>query len=327
MLYLATRGESFSGAKDALAQADWSMLLPFCLCMAAQHFFRTWRWGQLLAPIQAVSFRRLLPISTVGFFAILALPLRMGEIVRPYLIAQPPKLRVSHGLGTLAVERVFDGLFLAFAAFAAVVMARAAGKTVPPWIFAAGLVALGLFLAALVVLILTLWQRERAVELCRRLVSLVSLRLAERAASIAEGVVDGFRALPSARRLFWFGMATLLYWLFNALSLQVLADGFDLPIGIEAAIGLTALIGIGIMIPAGPGFIGNFELFAEGALKLYVAADVFKLKGGAFIIAMHATNAAWYILTGVIAMFSAHVSFTRVIDVSSHAPEIQAEGG
>ena len=124
MLYLASRQLSFSGMWQAMLTADWSVLLPYFACLAAQHFFRAWRWGQLLAPIAPVPFRRILPISSVGFFAILALPLRMGELVRPYLIADPPSIRMSHGLGTMAVERVLDGLILSLSAFVVVAVAR-----------------------------------------------------------------------------------------------------------------------------------------------------------------------------------------------------------
>jgi uncharacterized protein (TIRG00374 family) len=327
MLYLATRGDSFSGLSQAFGRADWSVLLPYFAYMAIQHFFRSWRWGQLLAPIHPVPFSRLLPVSSVGFFAILALPLRMGEIVRPYLIADPPALRVSHGLGTMAVERVFDGLVLSLCGFAAVAIAREQGSDVPSWVFAAGVVALGLFVAALSVLVVTLWQRERAVALCRRLVAIVSQRLAARAASIAEGVVEGFRALPNIKRLALFTAATLCYWLFNALSFEVLASGFDIDLTLGQSIALVALIGIGIMVPAGPGFVGNFELFAKGALGLYLDRQTLHGRGMAFIVAAHATNATWYIATGAIAMFSAHVSFNRVISVSTHAADSVERSG
>lgn len=320
MLYLAVRRIEFSGVWSVLMRADWRLLAPFFVCMAVQHVFRAWRWGQLLAPIHPVPFSRILPISTVGFFAILALPLRMGEFVRPYLIADPPRIRMSQALGTMAVERVFDGLVVSLAAFSAVALAEARGVRVPGWVFGAGLIALGLFCVVLVVLVMTLWQRERAVILCRRLIGVFSKNLATRAANIAGGIVDGFKALPDARRIGPFLAATLAYWLFNVLALWAVAGGFGLGIGFDGAFGLTGLIGVGIMIPAGPGFIGNFELFAEGALDLYVPRSVTRQLGGAFIVAAHATNALWYVAAGMLAMFSAQVSFTRVWRASTESP-------
>ncbi|MCC6749716.1 MAG: flippase-like domain-containing protein [Deltaproteobacteria bacterium] len=315
MLYLATRTISFDGTWAALTEARWWLLVPYLGAMVLQHLFRAWRWGHLLAHFEVVPFTRLLPLATVGFFAILALPLRMGELVRPFLVAHPPKLKMSHALGTLAVERVVDGLILALLAFGAVAEARTR-VPVPSWLVATGWIALGLFLAALVVLVMTIWQRERAVTLCRRLFGLVSERLAEKAAGVAQGIVEGFRVLPDLRRVLPFLLGTALYWIFNAVAIWVLGLAFRMDLSFAASIGIMGLVGVGIMIPAGPGFVGNFELFADGALQLYLPAAQRKAVGGAFILVNHALNASWYAVAGLAGMLASHVSMARVVEVS-----------
>jgi glycosyltransferase 2 family protein len=321
MLYLAARHLDFGKTWSALEAARWWVLLPYFGLMAAQHFFRAWRWGYLLAPIEAVPFARLLPAASVGFAALLALPLRMGELVRPYMVAGP-RLRMTQALGTLAVERVFDGLLLAATCFFAVTFA-ARRTTVPTWLMGAGLLALGLFLAVLVVLVLTLWQRERAVGLCRALFSRISPRLGDRLADIARGVVDGFQVLPDWRRMLSFAAASLAYWFLNGAAVWVLGVGFDIRLGLDASIFFMAIVGVGIMIPAGPGFIGNFELFAEGALALYTARSIVESRGAAYIVALHATNALWYVVTGGLALLSPQVTFHRLWAASRAEPPAQ----
>src|SRR5262245_16633895 len=62
-------------------------LLGVLALLAATHFCRAWRWNNLLAPIGApLPAGKLLAISSVGFLAILALPARLGEFVRPALL-------------------------------------------------------------------------------------------------------------------------------------------------------------------------------------------------------------------------------------------------
>ncbi|PID39840.1 MAG: hypothetical protein CSA65_06665 [Proteobacteria bacterium] len=323
-LWLASRKMSFEGAWATIRAARWTMLLPFAGSMLVQHLFRTWRWGQLLAPIHPVPFSRLLPVSSVGFLAIIALPLRMGEFVRPYLIAKPPRLKMSQAFGTMAVERVFDGLILSLGAFSAVMLARFRGVEVPSWVFSAGVVALGLFCAALAVLVMTLWKREQAVTLCRKLFSLFSAKLADKAAGVAEGIVEGFKVLPDVKRLSLFLVATLGYWGLNAVALWMVAAAFDLPLAFGSSFGLLALVGIGIMIPAGPGFAGNFEYFANGALSLYLPPGLLAKTGPGFILAAHATNAGWYLVTGLLALLSSHVSFHRLIVASTKGEQAGA---
>lgn len=312
MVYLATRKLDFSTTGEAMRQADWSVLLPYFLAMAVQHWFRAWRWKFLLEPIRPVPMRRILPVASVGFLAIVSLPLRMGEFVRPYLIADPPRIRMSHGLGTMAVERVFDGLILALVTFVAVAEAKTRPEAVVPgWIMGAGIVAFGLFFAVLVAAVMALWKKDGAVDLCRRLFSIISPKLGDKLAHIAAGIVDGFKVLPNARLLAWFIFATLAYWFFNGVAIWRLAHAFDMPLQFWGGIGVLVIVGIGIMIPAGPAFAGNFELFAAGALGLYLGPEIIAQKGAAYILTFHVTNFGWYALIGFIAMFSREVSFTR----------------
>src|SRR6188508_176825 len=65
---------------------------------------RSLRWNYLLAPLGVrIPPAPLLAISSVGFMAILALPVRLGEFVRPGLMRKRG-ISASAALGTVAVE-------------------------------------------------------------------------------------------------------------------------------------------------------------------------------------------------------------------------------
>jgi glycosyltransferase 2 family protein len=313
MLYLASKKIDFGNTWSALTEVEWWVLVPYFVGMAVQHFFRAHRWGYLLEPIAPVPLRRIFPIASVGFLAIIALPLRMGELVRPYLIADPPTVKIAHGIGTLAVERVFDGLLLTCTTFIAVLLARR-HTVVPGWIFAAGLIAFGIFFTVLVVLVMALWQRRRAVTLCERIFGLISPKLGRATASIAEGIVDGLLALTGWRRVLLFLFETVSYWGLNGFVVWILGRGFGFDLSLWEGTAVMVIVGIGIMIPAGPGFIGNFEFFAQGALNLYAPPAAVARSGAAYILTFHATNAMWYAVTGALALLSPEVSFTKVFE-------------
>ena len=325
MLYLALKNIDLSKVNHELKSAEWKWLVPYFAAMVAQHYFRASRWSHLLAPIVKVPFSRILPIASVGFLAIVALPLRMGEFVRPYLIADPPRVRMSHGLGTMAVERVFDGLVLSLMCFLVVAQAQRQGVTVPNLILFSGWAAFGLFFAVLVALIMALWKRDQAVTLCRKMLSIFSPKLGDKLAGVAEGIVDGFKVLPNPKHLLSFLFGTLAYWFLNGVAVWILSYSFGLYLGLWQGIGVMVIVGIGIMVPAGPGFIGNFELFARNALALYVSGEQAAAKGMAYIFSFHATNAMWYAVTGAIAMFSSEVTFKKVWRATSGSPDSQQE--
>ena len=76
-----------SVALQALRQAAWVMLLPMWGLYIIAHSLRVVRLGILLG--QPVPFTRLFSINSVGFLAINVIPLRMGELVRPWLLHSP----------------------------------------------------------------------------------------------------------------------------------------------------------------------------------------------------------------------------------------------
>src|SRR5262245_49638511 len=93
--WLALRDVDFEKAGEYLKTVDYWLLIPYTLLLVAIHFLRVWRWGMLLSPVAHVPFRRLFPIATVGLLSIVLLPFRMGEFVRPYLIAERGKIPFS----------------------------------------------------------------------------------------------------------------------------------------------------------------------------------------------------------------------------------------
>ena len=69
----------------------WWVVGPYFLSVGLFNYFRSIRWRFLLRSIAAVPKRRLLAVSLIGFAAILIMPFRIGEFVRPYMIRSAPR--------------------------------------------------------------------------------------------------------------------------------------------------------------------------------------------------------------------------------------------
>src|SRR6185295_8334958 len=112
---------------------------------------RALRWNYLLAPMGVrIPPAPLLAISAVGFMAILALPARLGEFVRPSLMRKRG-VSASAALGTVAVERIVDGLLVSLFVFAAFFSLR--GPQAPRWMMPTAYAALGVFALAMIFLV------------------------------------------------------------------------------------------------------------------------------------------------------------------------------
>jgi uncharacterized protein (TIRG00374 family) len=246
--------------------------LIFVGIYAVSHVARMVRWGALVRPLGEVSWRELMRASAVGMTAILLLPLRLGELVRPYVLARRTGLSASALLGTAVVERVIDGLVMTGLLFVTLWTYRGEGST--EFAFFVGGISAAVFVVAQAVCALALWRRDWTVGMVRRVGGLFSAKLTDAVAGLLERFIEGFEALGRAGALWEFFGWTVVYWGANAVSMWLLARfGFGLDVGLWDGVTMLALLVIGLMIPAGPAQVGNFQYFVTQALGLFVALD------------------------------------------------------
>jgi uncharacterized protein (TIRG00374 family) len=294
----------------------WPYLAGFLGLLVVTHVCRAWRWNNLLRPIGAeLPPGRLMAISSVGFMFILALPARLGEFVRPALIRQKGKVSASAALGTVAVERIVDGLLVSLFVFGAFFAhrdhpyAREQG-----WMMPTAWIALGVFAAALVFLGFALRWPERSVRIA---VTMTGARwYAPKLAALLQdklrSMIDGFLVLRDKKNLVAFVLWSIAYWSANSMSFWVLARGFDLDVPVVGAFAVTGLIAVGISVPNTPALMGQFQWLTQLGLTLYVGESVAEGTGLAFAIVLWALQVAWYIGVGAIALATPYVSLAEV---------------
>ena len=314
------------GALEAAFQRlSWSSFWPYLAgylgLLAVTHFCRAWRWNNLLAPIGVrLSPARLLAISSVGFMAILALPARLGEFVRPALIRQKGKVSAAAALGTVAVERIVDGLLVSIFVFAALFARR--GPDAPGWMMPTAWAALALFAAATVFLVFALRWPDRTVKtaVALTLVRRFAPVLADKVEEKLHSMIRGFFVLKDAKNLLVFLLWSLAYWIANGFSLWVLARGFHLDLPVMAAFATMGLVAVGITLPNSPGLTGQYQYFTSLGLGLYLPAAVVDSDGMAFAHALWGIQVVWYLGMGALALSTRHVSFAEVVE-SRHVLE------
>lgn len=276
----------------------------YALTLAVTHLFRAWRWEYLLRPIGvSLPMSKLLPISSVGFMAILALPVRLGEFVRPYYVVRSGQSRMSAVLGTVAVERIVDGVVVSLIFFGAYLASEPSAYTpvlrVTAWLSLLGFVNLTLFLG------FALRWPEGTIRLALAvtLLSRLAPRLAERIADKLHALIQGFRVLREPRNLFPFLIQTLLYWGSNGLGMWLLAGAMNLDISLIAAYAIMAFTGVIISLPNSPGLVGQFHAGILGSLTAYLPAATVSSYGTAYAIALHGIQFVWYVGIGVLCLF------------------------
>ncbi|MBC7977204.1 MAG: flippase-like domain-containing protein [Myxococcales bacterium] len=316
-------------------QLSWAGMAPYLAVylglLVVVHLCRSLRWNHLLAPLGVkVPAGPLLAISSVGFMAILALPARLGEFVRPGLLRKGGYTTASAALGTVAVERIVDGLIISLLVFAAFFANR--GPAAPGWMMPTAYVALGVFSSCLVFLVFAMRRPEPTVRFCLSLTLLP--RMAPRVATVIERklleMIRGFAVLKDLRRLSAFVMWSLVYWGANGLGVWVLARAFHLELSIVGAFATMGLLGVGISLPNSPGLVGQFQWFTLLGLSVYLGFDVSDKHAPiyatalAFAIAQHLLQVAWYVAMGALGLASPWVSFHDLWTARRVAPDAEA---
>jgi len=310
-LWLTLRGKDLSAIWAAMRDADYRYLAPYVAILLGIHLVRTVRWGLLLEAHARVPFRRLNAVAAVGFMALMLLPFRLGEFARPYLVAEPGRLRISTALSSVVAERIADGIFTSLVLSVALlgVPDGAPGVAV---LRAGGVVVSLVFAAALVFLVVAYRSRARAVRMAQAALRPFSHRFAEKAAAMLDAFIHGLRLLPGPRKAGAFAILTVAYWALNALGMKVLALGFGFDLGVVASCALLGVLVVGIMIPAGPGMVGTFQGAIVIGLGLFAPAGVVATRGTAYANVLWATQIAQVTALGTFFLFSRHIQLARL---------------
>jgi uncharacterized protein (TIRG00374 family) len=319
-VWLTFRGKDLGAIWRAVQAGDYRYLPPYLATLGVIHLVRTYRWGLLLEPVAKIPFARLNAVSAVGFTALLVLPFRLGEFARPYLIAERPRLRVSAALSSVVVERVADGIFTAMLLLATL-FAVPEGTPHLGEIRKAGYVMAALFAGLLAFLVLAYRSRELAVRIVTRTLGQVSPHLAERAGGMLDAFIRGLRLVPSKRKLGLFLALTVVYWALNGWGMHLMARAFDLGIQLIDAYTILGVLVAGIMIPAGPGMVGTFQLAVAFGLSLFVPEAVAHTRGVAWANVLWASQVGFQLLLGAVFIFSPHVQAAHIFS----SPEETAE--
>jgi len=301
-LYLFARRIELSELKAAVAGvgAGWWLLILAAFIQVLHLVLRAARWRILLRPMKReMGYYNLLSTISIGYLVTMLVPGRIGEVLRPILLAKREKISKSGSLATILLERLMDGV--AVASFLAIYLLfflgepDSAGRQAMAGIGKGWGVAFG---AIVVLSFPMLWAmvhfRGRVASVLAR-ISPEESRIGKLVHQIFHGVADGFEVLRGGRALLAAWAYTYLIWAIIAFSIwfSLMAFGIRLPIS-GALLMLGALV-FGIAIPT-QGGVGTYEYFGQEALTRFFGID--PSAAGAAVLVMHVFAVGPVILTG-----------------------------
>ncbi len=261
LLAFFVRGINLAGTRDAVLAASPGWLAASLLLGVGTFVFRAVRWTWILRPVARVGIFPAFRATAVGFAAN-NLPGKVGEVLRPALLAKTEKLPFSPLLASVALERVFDGASVLFYLLLAIWFEPNRKGSLG----LVGLLPAAVLLALVMMALLAVFRRratERVLEVFwRRL----PVRIQPRIEAFATTFIDGFASLRSPALLLAITAGSLGMWLVINLQIYSVLRAFRLDLPFTASFVVTAAAVLGLAVPT-PGGLGSYQTAVAETLK------------------------------------------------------------
>lgn len=248
-------------------RVNYVWILLVLAAFTVSNMSRAKRWQMLIRPL-GYNVRLINAFLTVvvGYFANLGLP-RMGEIVKPGLLARYERAPLEKVMGTAVADRVFDVISILLVTGLAFLLEYDRiwdflnqYATVPGQSLSIGKLLMigGLILVALSLLFLVFRKR------------IMAGKLALKIQDLALGFAQGLQTVRQLDQPFWFLFHSINIWVMYYLMTYLCFFAFPPTSHLSATAALLVFVfgGWGIVIPA-PGGMGTYHFLAQTALMMY----------------------------------------------------------
>jgi uncharacterized protein (TIRG00374 family) len=303
--------ESFHGANYALAFAAVPVYF-------VAFWLRTLRWQALLKPIKYVPAIRLYPVALIGLMANNIAPARVGELVRAYLVGERENISKTTALGTIAVDRAFDGLTLV--ATLGICTAIAGGDA---RVKSLGVITALTFFAAASVLVALAAAPGKARLIVLKLAHFLPRKLQAPVEGLVDSFLSGLVAIRRPSALLQAGVLSVASWGAEAAMYIMIGNAFNLDVGLDVYLIITAAPNLALSILASPGGVGPFEVTTREVLVYFGTSSA---SASAYALALHALLLGPVIIAGFVMLWVTHVSLGQVLGVGERSEAAVAPG-
>ena len=308
--WLFVRKIEWSSLGVAFSEAKYIYILPTIIIMFVAHYIRAIRWEVLLSPIKKVSVLNLFSVSMIGFMANNVLPARLGEIIRPIMIARKEKIGVSTSFATIAIERVFDilgiiviaSLLFCFLPSDNQANSQAVIHQLKKW----STIMAFFGICTIAILFLLSLYPKKAGAVFEKLLFVFPHHLRDKLVNLLHSFISGLQVFDHKIKLLLVGALSFVVWLLNAASIYVLCYSFDIGLSFAGSCFVAVCIALAVALPQAPGFIGVFHIATQKSLNVF-AIDISSAQS--FAILLWAVSIVPITVAGLLFLWREGISF------------------
>jgi uncharacterized protein (TIRG00374 family) len=221
------------------------------------------RWRLLLRPTGDISTVRATQAIYAGLFTNEIAPFRAGELVRAYLVSRWQRIDFLSTVPSMAVERLFDGIWLGIGIGVTALLVR-----LPKKLLDAADIFGGVVLAATALFIFLVVRADtspdRAQTTPRGLWKPLRV-IADAIGRIARGIRD----IGTTRYFYFSLLVSSLILVCQILSFWLVMEGYGLHLSLWAGAAVFLVMHFGTALPNAPSNIGTYQFFTVLGLALF----------------------------------------------------------
>lgn len=304
-------------------RGEWLLI---CLGgVVLSYVFRGLRW-KLLLPESDYELKEgmLIHACSAGFMAIVLLPLRAGEFVRPFLLSKSAPVSMTAALASVFIERVIDII-----AVLAIVLLFLPGLENIPEVVHTGITAFTGISILCVGFVFTLCAlREKGKKIFVSIISSFSFlpgTISNKLVSAYDDVVAGLSAINSLKKAFLVTLTTVGLWCSITLVYESLVVAFGLEAYSGLGLAITGLVALAIAAPSAPGFLGTFQFGCVLAMTELYGID--RNLSVSYSIVAHLLQMAFAVVAGMVSLKVLGFSFSDVLPGKSNSNKSNSGAG
>ena len=266
-IYWAFKDFMFVEFAKSIQTINYIYLLLATFFLWISVWLRAMRWRYLLRKDVKITTASLYRAELMGYFGNNVLPLRLGELMRAYLIGREWNISKSYIFGTVVLERVLDTLTLATLALL-LIFYYPLEESVREFIIWNG----GVILVVIMILLIILHHIK-------------TIKGNHAVLNALKQMIEGLLSIRKSS-IFSLTVLSILIWGIYYLDVYLLQCAFQFNLSFSQVLMVLVLSSLALAIPSAPGMIGTFH----AAVK-YTMVDLFGYTAhdsNSFAIFMHA---------------------------------------
>jgi uncharacterized protein (TIRG00374 family) len=254
----------FSELFQRVGSIRWPLVVVAVGCDVMSYVCQGLRWELLLRPIGRLPVWRTTQAIYVGLFTNELVPLRVGELVRAFLVSRWVSRDMLSILPSMAVERLCDGVWTALAIGVTAIL-------VPlPKDLLHGEEVLGVvvLVGTAIFVYLVLRSRRATADAAARETPKCWKPLARISAMLAR-FAEGFRTIGLSRVFGLSFLASSGILIFEILAFWLVLRAYGIHLSLWAGAAVLLIVHLGTALPNAPSNIGTYQFFTVVGLSIF----------------------------------------------------------